>query len=53
MHKVEEADMAETLEGITRIDGYTLEWTRPTFLAAHSFAYNVFTAAYRGRLSSN
>jgi D-amino peptidase len=52
-HKVEEADMAATLEGISRLDGYTLEWKRDTFLAAHSFAYNVFTAAARGRMSSS
>ncbi len=52
-HKVEEADMAATLERIHRIDGYTLEWKRETFLAAHSFAYNVFTAAARGRMSSS
>ena len=51
-HKVEEADMAATLEGINRIDGYTLEWTRKTFLEAHSFAYNVFAMASRGRASS-
>lgn len=48
-HKVEEADMAATLENVTRHDGYTLEWTRPTFLAAHSFAYNVFAMSVRGR----
>lgn len=50
-HKVEEADMAETLSGLTRIDGYTLEWERPTFLQAHSFAYNVFAMSIRGRSS--
>jgi D-amino peptidase len=51
-HKVEEADMASTLEGIKRLDGYTLEWNRKTFLEAHSFAYNVFAMASRGRASS-
>jgi len=48
-HKVEEADSAATLEGIKRVDGYTLEWRRKSFLEAHSFAYSVFAMARAGR----
>jgi len=50
-HKVEEADMAATLIGVTRIDGYTVEFTKGDFLEAHAAAYNVFSMANRGRSS--
>jgi D-amino peptidase len=50
-HKVEEVDMVVTLEGLERVDGYTVEWTRPDYLAAHAFAYNVFSMSIRGRSS--
>jgi D-amino peptidase len=50
-HKVEEADLAATLVGVTRLDGYTLEFEKPTFLEAHAMAYNVFPLSIRGRSS--
>ena len=50
-HKVEEADTVATLEGLERVDGYTVEWTRPDYLTAHAFAYNVFSMSIRGRSS--
>ena len=50
-HKVEEADMAATLPGLKRVDGYTIEWVKANMLEAHSFAYNVFTMSIRGRAS--
>ncbi|HEY3783503.1 MAG TPA: M55 family metallopeptidase [Fimbriimonadaceae bacterium] len=52
-HKVEEVDMVVTLEGIERLDGYTVEWTRPDYLAAHAFAYNVFSMSIRGRTAAS
>lgn len=50
-HKVEEADTAAMLEGVCRLDGYTVEFTRATWLDAHSAAYTVFMLASRGRAS--
>lgn len=50
-HKVEEADMAATLVGTERIDGYTVQWQAANFLDAHTFAYNVFAMSIRGRSS--
>jgi D-aminopeptidase len=50
-HKVEEVDMVVTLEGLTRVNSYTVEWTRSDYLQAHAFAYNVFSMSIRGRSS--
>ena len=52
-HKVEEADMAGTLLGVKRVDGYTVEWMKANLLEAHSFAYNVFAMSIRGRASDS
>jgi D-amino peptidase len=46
---VEEADLPAQLEGVTRIDGYILQWTRPTFLTAHRAALSVFNMSIIGR----
>lgn len=46
---VEEADLASTLEGVTRPDAYSVEWNRPDFLSAHRTAYNVFHLSMQGR----
>jgi D-amino peptidase len=46
-----EADLAATLEGVNRLDGYTVELTRDTFLLAHQAAYAVFAMSVRGRAS--
>jgi len=48
---VEEADLPATLEGISRVDGYTLEWNRADFMAAHRFALTVFNMSIQGRRS--
>jgi D-amino peptidase len=52
-HKVEEADLAATLVGVTRIDGYTIEFTGADLLQAHSLAYNAFALSIRGRSSDS
>jgi D-amino peptidase len=46
---VEEADLAATLPGVERLDGYTLTWAADDFLAAHQIAYNVFHLSMQGR----
>ena len=43
------ADTASTLADVTRLDGYTIELTRPDFLTAHTDLYNVFFLANFGR----
>lgn len=48
-HKVEEADLPAQLESVKRIDAYTLEWTRPNFMAAHRAALTVFNMSMHGR----
>lgn len=52
-HTADEVDMAATLEGVKRLDGYTLEFSRPNYLEAHSMAYTVFHLAGLGRKSGN
>jgi D-amino peptidase len=47
----QEAEHAATLEGVSRLDAYTIELTRDTFLQAHRAAYNVFSMSIRGRAS--
>jgi D-amino peptidase len=46
-----EADLASTLPVCTRLDGYTIELTRPDFVTAHSDAYVVFALSIMGRSS--
>lgn len=46
---VEEADLASTLENTARPDAYSVEWSRPDFLAGHRTAYNVFHLSMQGR----
>ena len=48
---VEEADLAAQLENVDRLNGYTLEWTRSSFLAAHRAALSVFNMSIQGRRS--
>ncbi|MEA2554194.1 MAG: D-amino peptidase [Fimbriimonadaceae bacterium] len=50
-HTTDLVDMAATLESVKRVDGYTVEFTRPTLLEAHSMAYTVFQLSIRGRFS--
>lgn len=52
-HKAEETDLPSMLEGVTRVDGYTLELTRPTFRQAHSAMVNVFQMSIQGRRSGD
>ncbi|HWD39526.1 MAG TPA: M55 family metallopeptidase [Fimbriimonas sp.] len=47
----EEADMAERVPGISRADGYGLEWTSHSFLEAHRLAVVVFQMSIQGRKS--
>jgi D-amino peptidase len=47
----DEVDLACTADGVTRLDGYTLEWRRDTFLEAHRVALDVFQLAIVGRRS--
>ena len=42
-------DLAEHMEGVDRLDGYTLEWTRATYLDAHTTMYHVFASASNGQ----
>jgi len=48
---VEEADLPAQLENVSRIDAYTLEWTRSDFMLAHRAALSVFNLSMRGRQS--
>lgn len=50
-HGVDEADLAATLDGTTRIDGYTIELCRGSYLEAHAMAYVAFELSIRGRAS--
>jgi len=50
---VEEADLAAQMDDVERLDGYTLEWTRPTFQRAHRSAIVIFNLSVRGRQSGN
>lgn len=52
-HTSDQTDMAATLLDVQRIDGYTVEFSRPTYLEAHSMAYNVFQLSTRGRFSGD
>ncbi|MBI1756024.1 MAG: M55 family metallopeptidase [Fimbriimonas ginsengisoli] len=45
----DEADPGTIVEGVTRVDGYTLEWTRPDFLSAHRLMQVVFRLSMVGR----
>jgi D-amino peptidase len=46
-----EADEASQLPDTERLDGYTLEFTRPDFITAHRDAYTLFALSIRGRKS--
>ena len=48
---VEEADLAAQLENVNRLSGYTVEWTRPSFMTAHRAALSVFNMSIQGRRS--
>lgn len=48
---VEEADLAATLESVERLDGYTVEWTRHDFMAAHRAGLTAFNVSIQGRRS--
>lgn len=52
-HTSDLTDMAASLVNVRRVDGYTVEFERPTFLEAHSMAYNVFQMSIRGRFSGD
>lgn len=52
-HTSDETDMAATLLDTKRVDGYSVEFTRPTFLEAHTMAYTVFQLSSRGRHSGD
>jgi D-amino peptidase len=42
-NRSEEADLAARLEGVERLDAYTLELTRENFRAAHQAAWTIFS----------
>ena len=48
----EEADLPALMEGVTRLDGYTLEWSRSDFISAHRAALAIFNMSIQGRRSS-
>ncbi|MBS1717288.1 MAG: M55 family metallopeptidase [Armatimonadetes bacterium] len=50
-HTVNEVDLCCLLPGVNRVNGYTVEFTSPTFLEAHTLAYAVFNMSIRGRAS--
>jgi D-amino peptidase len=52
-HTSDQTDMAATLLDTKRVDGYTVEFKRPTFLEAHTMAYTVFQLSSRGRVSGD
>ena len=43
------ADLPQHMKGVRRPDGYTLEWTCPSLLEAHSMMYQVFGVASTGQ----
>lgn len=47
----EEADLPALMEGVSRLDAYTLEWVRPDLLSAHRVMLSVFNLSIRGRQS--
>jgi D-amino peptidase len=52
-HHLQEADLAALLEGSVRVDGYTVEWTRPTYQAAYRAMYIAFNLGSAGRKSGD
>ena len=48
---IEEADLPAQLEGVERMDGYTLQWTRSDFMSAHRAALTIFNLSIQGRRS--
>lgn len=50
---VEECEVPAGLPLIQRIDAKTIEWTEPTFTAAHRKAYTVFWLSMRGRATAS
>ena len=52
-HTSDMTDLAATLEGVKRVDGYSVEFSRPTFLEAHSMSYTIFQLGIRGRTSGD
>jgi D-amino peptidase len=47
--RVSLAEVAATLPGVSRIDGYTVEWSATTFLEANRWAQAVFNISHLGR----
>ena len=43
------AEVAAQLPGLSRVDGYTVEWSAPTFLEANRLAQVVFNISHFGR----
>lgn len=52
-HTSDQTDMVASLLNVRRLDGYSVEFGCPTFLEAHSMAYNVFQMSARGRFSGD
>jgi D-amino peptidase len=52
-HTSDQTDMVATMEGVKRLDGYSVELKRASFLAAHSAAYQAFQLSIRGRVSGD
>jgi D-amino peptidase len=48
-----EADLAEHMPDVNRLDGYSIEFTRPNFIEAHQDAYTVFSLSIQGRASES
>ena len=50
---LEQADLPARLEGVERLNGYSLQWTSPNFIEAHRRALAVFSLSMQGRRSLN
>lgn len=48
-----EADLVATLDGVKRLDGYTVEWKAADYLKALHKAVNVFSISIQGRRSGD
>jgi D-amino peptidase len=47
-NRAEEADMGSKLPGVTRIDGYTIEAERDSYLEAHRIVWNLVAMSFQG-----
>ncbi len=49
----EETDLVATMEGVRRLNGYTVGWSRPDFVTAHRAMLAIFNMSIQGRRSES